>query len=115
MTRTLAVEWARRNIRVVAVAPGPFDSRGAANRLWPSEELKEKVRRGIPLGRFARREEVASACAYLVSDDAAYITGECLTMDGGGWLGRGVLAEDPGAGVPSVRRRRGGLEAEDEG
>jgi len=105
MTRTLAVEWARRGIRVVAVAPGPFDSKGAADRLWPSEQLAERVRRAIPLERFATREEVAGACAWLVSDDASYVTGECLTMDGGAWLGRGILGnEEP---IKSVRRRRG--------
>lgn len=104
MTRTLAVEWARHGIRVVAIAPGPFDSVGAADRLWPSEQLEERVRRAIPLGRFARREEVARAAAWLLSDEAAYVTGECLTVDGGGWLGRGILgADEP---IPKVRRRR---------
>jgi NAD(P)-dependent dehydrogenase (short-subunit alcohol dehydrogenase family) len=104
MTRTLAVEWARHRIRVVAIAPGPFDSAGAADRLWPSEELEERVRRGIPLGRFASREEVADACAWLLSDAAAYVTGECLTIDGGAWLGHGIHGGD--APIASVRRRR---------
>jgi len=104
MTRTLAVEWARHGIRVVAIAPGPFTSRGAADRLWPSEELEDRVRRSIPLGRFADRQEVAGAAAWLVSDEAAYVTGECLTLDGGGWLGRGILGGDEP--VPTVRRRR---------
>lgn len=103
MTRTLAVEWARHGIRVVAVAPGPFDSKGAAERLWPTPELEERVRRSIPLGRFATREEVARASLWLLSDEAAYVTGECLTLDGGGWLGRGILgADDP---IPRVRRK----------
>ncbi len=88
MTRTLAVEWARHRIRVVAVAPGPFDSQGAADRLWPKAEL----------------EEVAKACAWLVSDAASYVTGECLAMDGGAWLGRGILGGDEP--IPSVKRRR---------
>lgn len=104
MTRTLAVEWARHRIRVVAIAPGPFDSQGAADRLWPSPELEERVRRSIPLDRFATREEVAGAAAWLVSDAAAYVTGECLTMDGGAWLGRGILGNDEP--IVSVRRRR---------
>ena len=104
MTRTLAVEWARHGIRVVAVAPGPFDSAGAADRLWPSEELEQKVRESIPLGRFASREEVADATAWLMSDAAAYVTGECLTLDGGAWLGRGNLgADEP---IPTIKRRR---------
>jgi len=105
MTRTLAVEWARHGIRVVAVAPGPFDSKGAADRLWPSEDLEERVRLEIPLERFATREEVAGACAWLVSDAASYVTGECLTMDGGAWLGRGILGGDEPIG--SVKRRKG--------
>ena len=104
LTRTLAVEWARHRIRVVAVAPGPFDSKGAADRLWPSEELAERVRRRIPLERFASREEVAEACAWLVSDAASYVTGECLTLDGGAWLGRGILGDD--TPVEKVRRRK---------
>ena len=78
--------------------------RGAADRLCPSQELEERVRRSIPLGRFATRKEVAAAATWLLSDDAAYVTGECLTVDGGGWLGRGVLgADEP---IPKVRRRR---------
>jgi NAD(P)-dependent dehydrogenase (short-subunit alcohol dehydrogenase family) len=104
MTRTLAVEWARHGIRVVAIAPGPFDSTGAGDRLWPSDELRERVRSGIPLGRFAERDEVARAAVWLVSDEAAYVTGECLTLDGGGWLGRGILGAD--GAIPRVRRRR---------
>jgi len=104
MTRTLAVEWARHRIRVVAIAPGPFDSEGAADRLWPTGELEERVRRSIPAGRFATREEVAGAAAWLLSSEAAYVTGECLTIDGGGWLGRGILgADEP---IPTVRRKR---------
>jgi len=106
MTRTLAVEWALRGVRVVAIAPGPFDSTGAGDRLWPSDELREAVRRTIPLGRFARRDEVARACLWLVSDEAAFVTGECLTIDGGAWLGRGILGE--GEAIPVVKRRRGG-------
>ncbi len=104
LTRTLAVEWARHKIRVVAIAPGPFDSAGAADRLWPSAELERQVRAGVPLGRFASREEVAAAAAWLVSDAAAYVTGECLTMDGGAWLGKGILGT--GEPVPTIRRRR---------
>ena len=104
MTRTLAVEWARHRIRVVAIAPGPFESKGAADRLWPSAELEDRVRRSIPLERFATREEVAGACSWLISDDAAYVTGECLTIDGGAWLGRGILGNEKP--IPKVKRRR---------
>jgi NAD(P)-dependent dehydrogenase (short-subunit alcohol dehydrogenase family) len=89
---------------VVAIAPGAFDSAGAADRLWPSPAMEERVRAAIPLGRFARRDEVAEAAAWLMSDEAAYVTGECLTLDGGAWLGRGILGAD--APIPKVRRRR---------
>jgi len=113
MTRTLAVEWARHGIRVVAIAPGAFDSSGAADRLWPDDALRERVRRAIPLGRFADRGEVARAAAWLVSDDASYVTGECLTLDGGAWLGRGILGSDDE--IPHVRRRRRPPAAGEEG
>jgi len=103
MTRTLAVEWARHGIRVVAIAPGAFESRGAADRLWPSLELEARVRAGVPLGRFAERDEVAGAAAWLISDAAAYVTGECLTIDGGAWLGKGIVGDGP---IPKIRRRR---------
>lgn len=106
MTRTLAVEWARHGIRVNGLAPGPLDTVGASTRLWPSDELETKVRRSIPLARFADLQEVSDAALYLLSDYAAFITGEILTIDGGAWLGRGVLAEDPREAVPIVRRKR---------
>ncbi|MEQ8764780.1 MAG: SDR family oxidoreductase [Planctomycetota bacterium] len=106
MTRTLAVEWARHGVRVNAIAPGAMETGGASARLWPSDELEERVRSRVPLGRFATLEEVAHAAGYLVSDQAAYITGECLTIDGGAWLGRGVLDADPEQGILKVIRRQ---------
>ncbi len=96
MTRTLAVEWARYGVRVNAIAPGPFDTEGARTRLWPTAEMQQAITREIPLQRFASLEEVAQAALYLVSPYAAYVTGECITIDGGGWLGKGIgkLAEN---------------------
>ena len=90
MTRTLAVEWAPHQIRVNAIAPGPFDTEGAKTRLWPTPEIAQQITADIPLRRFAKIEEVAHAALYLLSPYAAYITGECLTIDGGGWLGKGI-------------------------
>jgi NAD(P)-dependent dehydrogenase (short-subunit alcohol dehydrogenase family) len=93
LTRTLAVEWAEHGIRVNAIAPGPIDTEETRSRLWPTEEMQEYVLRRIPLGRFGREEEVAHACAYLVSDFAGYVTGEVLTIDGGAWLEKGMFRE----------------------
>ncbi|MEJ2048446.1 MAG: 2,4-dienoyl-CoA reductase [Calditrichota bacterium] len=90
MTRTLAVEWARYGVRVNAIAPGPFDTEGASVRLWPTEEMKQRLVEDIPLRRFANVTEVANAVLYLISSDAQYINGECLTIDGGAWLGKGI-------------------------
>jgi NAD(P)-dependent dehydrogenase (short-subunit alcohol dehydrogenase family) len=91
LTRTLAVEWARYGIRVNAIAPGPIDTEETRSRLWPTEEMRDQLLRRIPLGRFGREDEIAHACAYLVSDFAAYITGEVLTIDGGAWLEPGMF------------------------
>ncbi len=99
LTRTLAVEWAVHRIRVNAVSPGPVRTPGTDRQLWTSPELVERILRGIPMGRFGRPEEIAEAVSFLVSDRASYITGEVLTVDGGQWLGRGLM-EFFGEGSP---------------
>jgi NAD(P)-dependent dehydrogenase (short-subunit alcohol dehydrogenase family) len=87
MTRSLAVEWAKYNIRLNAIAPGPFPTKGAWDRLLPGD-LKEKfdVTKKVPLRRVGEHQELANLAAYLISDFSAYINGEVITIDGGEWL-----------------------------
>lgn len=90
MTRTLAVEWARYGIRVNCIAPGPTETEGAGAALWPTEEDRTSLTNSVPLKRFTTPEEVAVSAAFLLSDDAAYVTGDTLVVDGGQWLGKQV-------------------------
>jgi hypothetical protein len=86
MTRTLAVEWASRGIRVNCICPGPTETSGAGAALWPTEEDRSRVAATVPLGRLGTPEEVAWWAAALCSRYADWITGEVLTIDGGHWL-----------------------------
>lgn len=86
MTRSLAVEWAKYQIRLNAIAPGPFPTEGAWSRLIPSKQFEEHSRESHPMKRFGRHEELTSLAAFLLSDMAEYINGECVVIDGGAWL-----------------------------
>ena len=86
MTRTLAVEWAQRKIRVNTITPGPTDTEGAGAALWPTGEDRARVAAAVPAGRLATVEEIAWWTTALCSPYADYITGENLTIDGGHWL-----------------------------
>jgi NAD(P)-dependent dehydrogenase (short-subunit alcohol dehydrogenase family) len=108
MTRTLAAEWAEHRIRVNAVSPGPFVSRGAADRLWPSEDMERELLSQIPLGRFATTEEVADLVCWMASPLASWVTGAVWVMDGGWSLPEPVLTGE----AWKVDRRRGGPTAE---
>lgn len=87
MTRSLAVEWAKYGMRFNAIAPGPFPTKGAWDRLLPGN-LKDKfdMAKKVPLNRVGEHQELANLAAYLVSDFSSYINGEVITIDGGEWL-----------------------------
>ncbi len=87
MTRSLAVEWAKYGMRFNAIAPGPFPTKGAWDRLLP-ESIRGKfdMAKKVPLGRVGEHQELANLAAYMVSDFSAYMNGEVITIDGGEWL-----------------------------
>jgi NAD(P)-dependent dehydrogenase (short-subunit alcohol dehydrogenase family) len=96
MTRALAVEYGPRGIRVNAVAPGSVDTERYAEFLGSQEpaaaaRIEREMALLHPLGRVARSQEIATAIAHLLSDDAGFITGATVPVDGG----RSVLAHDP--------------------
>jgi len=83
MMRSLAVEWAAYDIRLNAVAPGPFPTEGAFSRLMPSgSEMEKQARRRIPSRRFGEHWELTNLVAYLMSDASPYLTGDLVTIDG---------------------------------
>jgi NAD(P)-dependent dehydrogenase (short-subunit alcohol dehydrogenase family) len=83
LTRVLAVEWAEAGIRVNAVAPGYTMTKRMEGTIASGLLDESQVTRLIPLGRFARPEEIADAVRYLASEGASYITGQTLYVDGG--------------------------------
>jgi len=86
LTRSLAVEWGNRGIRMNAIAPGPIPTQGAFSRLLPRPDLETLALDRSPLHRFGTVEELANLAAFLVSDGSAYINGEVIRMDGGEFL-----------------------------
>ncbi|ROZ69170.1 SDR family oxidoreductase [Ramlibacter sp. WS9] len=95
MTRSLAVEWGPKNIRLNCVAPGLFPTEGAWEKLYPPGSQVEPQERGVPLRRFGDHQELCDLYAYLAADGSGYITGDLIVMDGGRWM--------QGAGGPTFR------------
>ena len=85
ITRNLSVEWARHGIRVNGIAPGPIEDTEGLKRLVP-QEVKDKIARKIPVGRFGKIADIENAALFLCSDAANYINGVTLVVDGGHWL-----------------------------
>jgi NAD(P)-dependent dehydrogenase (short-subunit alcohol dehydrogenase family) len=82
-SKTLAVEWAPDGIRVNVITPGPVDDTEGMRRLAPTEEIRRKVAKSVPLGRFAAKDEIADLALFLSSEAAQYITGAVYVCDGG--------------------------------
>ncbi len=83
MTKSLAAEWGKYGIRLNAIAPGPFPTEGAWSRLMPTPEIEALFEKRIPLRRVGDPAELANLASYLISDAAAFITGDVVTIDGG--------------------------------
>ena len=90
MTKTLALEWAKFNILMNAIAPGPVYTPGSTSNLWSNTALHDMVKRGVPLGRFGTAEDIANMAIYLASPAGDYITGATMVVDGGEWLKKGL-------------------------
>jgi NAD(P)-dependent dehydrogenase (short-subunit alcohol dehydrogenase family) len=112
MMQSLAVEWGPRGVRFAGIAPGPFPTKGAWDRLMPRPEMASAYETRGPLKRPGRHGELANLAAYLLSDEAAYVNGDCVTIDGGRWLkGAGnfsfldELSEEEWSGVRERGRR----------
>jgi len=90
LTRNLAVEWGAFGIRVNAIAPGPIEDTEGMKRLVPPQ-VKERLRRNVPLGRFGRIRDIEQCALFLCSDAASFISGAVIVVDGGHWLSNSTL------------------------
>lgn len=83
ITKVLAIEWGGSGVRVNSISPGPVEGTEGMRKLTPSDEAKARVSRTVPLGRFARVDEIAEVALFLCSPAASYVTGAIMVCDGG--------------------------------
>ena len=102
LMRSLAVEWGGRGIRTVAIAPGAIRTEGAFSRLLPTPELEKKLLDHNPLHRFGTLQEIADLATFLISDQAGYINGEMVYMDGGEALAGSSTFSLMGRSIPDA-------------
>jgi NAD(P)-dependent dehydrogenase (short-subunit alcohol dehydrogenase family) len=91
LMKTLAVEWAPFGIRANTIAPGPIETPGASQNLFPTQEIRDAITSHVPLRRFGTLDDVAGAARFLLSEQASYVTGANLTLDGGEVLNEGMF------------------------
>jgi NAD(P)-dependent dehydrogenase (short-subunit alcohol dehydrogenase family) len=93
LMKTLAIEWGPSGVRANCITPGPTDDTEGMRRLAPTEEMRRRVERNVPLGRFGTKDELADLALFLCSPAASYITGGVFHCDGGSALksGGGLL------------------------
>lgn len=89
MTMTLAFEWAAYGIRCNAIAPGPFPTKGAWDKLMPSKEVEKFYIQRIPMKRYGEHQELTNLAVFMISDLSRYLNGECVTIDGAEHLQNG--------------------------
>ena len=97
VTKTLAIEWGEEGLTVNTVSPGPIEHTEGFERLIPTPEVKEHVRKSVPLQRLGQAEDVAKVCGFLASDAGAYVSGVVLPADGG-WSLSGASSIGSAAG-----------------
>jgi len=87
LTRSLASEWVKYGIRCNAIAPGPFPTKGAWDRLFPKPiSTFFNFEKTLPMKRYGNHQELANLAAYMLSDYSGYMNGEVVTLDGGEWI-----------------------------
>jgi NAD(P)-dependent dehydrogenase (short-subunit alcohol dehydrogenase family) len=83
LTESHAAEWGRYGIRVNCIAPGPVTTAGAAERIWPNDDVRNMMLRSRALKRFGTVEDIAYPCLFLASEAAAWMSGSTMVIDGG--------------------------------